>query len=57
MRKFLSKRNGQQLLWIALVLIITSCKSTKVVTGGAVDEKLSAKGVIKAQDNGAVMFK
>lgn len=57
MRKFLSKRNGQQLLWIALVLIITSCKSTKVVTGGAVDEKLSAKGVIKAHYQNETNFK
>ncbi len=57
MRKFLSKRNGSQFLWIALVVIVTSCKGTKVVTGGAVDERLSAKAVIKAHYQNETNFR
>jgi hypothetical protein len=36
---------------------MASCKSTKVVTGGTVDEKLSAKSVIKAHYHNQANFK
>lgn len=38
-------------------LLILSCKSNKVLTGGAVDEKLSAKAIIKTHYQNQIDFK
>ena len=57
MMKFLNRSKGKQFLWIVLVVVVSSCKATKVVSGGAVDDRLSAKSVIKAHYQNETNFK
>jgi len=49
-------RTSHFLLLVTIVFMV-SCKSTKVVTGGTVDTKLSSKSVIKAHYQNEVGFK
>ena len=57
MMKFFNRSKGKQFLWIVLVVVVSSCKATKVVSGGAVDDRLSAKAVIKAHYQNETNFK
>lgn len=57
MMKFLKRSTVKPFLLGAMVLFISSCKSTKVVSGGAVDDRLSAKAVIKAHYQNETNFK
>ncbi|WP_419213276.1 DUF4292 domain-containing protein [Maribacter sp. X9] len=57
MIKFVNRSRVRQLLLIFSVVLISSCKSTKVVSGGSVDERLSAKSVIKAHYQNETEFK
>jgi outer membrane lipoprotein-sorting protein len=53
------KRRAQNIfrfLLLSLVVFFTSCKSTKIITDGNVNEKLSAKSVIKAHYQGQSRF-
>lgn len=52
------KRNsGKRFLLGIMVVFIYSCKSTKVVSGGAVDERLSAKALIRLHYQNQTNFK
>lgn len=44
-------------LLILFIVFMASCKSTKVVSGGSVDDKLSAKSIIKAHYQNETKFK
>lgn len=57
MMKFLKRSTVKPFLLGVMVLFISSCKSTKVVSGGAVDDRLSAKAVIKAHYQNETNFK
>ena len=57
MMKFLKGITIKRTLLIASVVLMASCKSAKVVTGGTVDEKLSVKSVIKAHYQNQAKFK
>lgn len=57
MMKFLRGITIKQSLLMVSIVLMASCKSTKVVTGGTVDEKLSAKSVIKAHYQNQANFK
>lgn len=45
------------LIALSLLTIITSCASKKLVIGGAVSEKLSAKNIIKNHYQNTLQFK
>lgn len=55
--KFLKMIGTRQIMLIMGMVCITSCKSTKLVSGGAIDDKLSAKSVIKAHYQNEATFK
>ena len=55
--KFFSVVRTKLQCMMIIVAVIASCKSTKVVSGGSVDEKLSAKSVIKAHYQNEARFK
>ena len=55
--KFLKMIETKQFFLILVVVLVSSCKSTKVVSGGSVDEKLSAKSVIKSHYQNENKFK
>ena len=55
--KYLSVMKAKQIFVMTLIVVMASCKSTKVVSGGTVDEKLSAKSVIKAHYQNEAGFK
>lgn len=57
MMKFLKRSAVKQFLLGVMVIFVSSCKSTKVVSGGAVDDRLSAKAVIKAHYQNEANFK
>jgi hypothetical protein len=44
-------------VFIGVLMLISSCKSTKVVSGGSVDTRLSAKSIIKAHYQNETNFK
>src|SRR6056297_706474 len=45
------------ILYTLLVVLIFSCKGAKVITDGSIDERLSAKMVIKSHDQNKTNFK
>lgn len=45
------------LFYMVLALFITSCKSTKVLSDGSIDERLTSKGLIKAHYQETTQFK
>ncbi|WP_370458285.1 DUF4292 domain-containing protein [Cellulophaga sp. L1A9] len=47
----------KKIIYSFLIVAVVSCKSTKVVTGGAVNENLNAKSIIKAHYANALDFK
>ncbi|TLP80818.1 DUF4292 domain-containing protein [Maribacter sp. ACAM166] len=55
--KFLSRIRTMKSLVLIVVALGVSCKSTKVISGGMVDKKLSAKSVIKAHYQNEANFK
>ena len=55
--KFLKMIETKQFFLILVVVLVSSCKSTKVVSGGSVDDKLSAKSVIKSHYQNENKFK
>ena len=55
--KFLKMIETKQFFLILVVILVSSCKSTKVVSGGSVDDKLSAKSVIKSHYQNENKFK
>ena len=55
--KFLKMIRTKHFFLILVVVLVSSCKSTKVVSGGSVDEKLSAKSVIKSHYQNENKFK
>lgn len=57
MMKFMKQNSGKRFLLGILVVLLYSCKSTKVVSGGAVDERLSAKAVIRSHYQNETNFK
>ncbi|SFR58627.1 DUF4292 domain-containing protein [Maribacter stanieri] len=57
MMKFLRTIKSKQIFTAVMIIFMASCKSTKVVSGGTVDEKLSSKSVIKAHYQNEAGFK
>lgn len=57
MIKILRSARIKQYLLVVAIIFMASCKSTKLVSGGAVDAKLSAKSVIKAHYQNQANFK
>jgi len=55
--KFLKMIGTKQFILMIVIVLVSSCKSTKVISGGTVDEKLSAKSVIKAHYQNENNFK
>ncbi|MDP5060418.1 MAG: DUF4292 domain-containing protein [Maribacter sp.] len=57
MMKFLNMMKSRQAIVIMMIALMASCKSTKVITGGTVDEKMTSKSVIKAHYQNEAGFK
>ncbi|MEP2279842.1 DUF4292 domain-containing protein [Maribacter sp.] len=57
MTKFLSTMKIKYVLLMVVIAFMASCKSTKVISGGTVDAKLSSKSVIKAHYQNEAGFK
>tara|TARA_R110000751_G_scaffold166881_1_gene272727 strand:- start:5986 stop:6771 length:786 start_codon:yes stop_codon:yes gene_type:complete len=57
MMKFLKIIKMKYALPMVMVIFMASCKSTKVISGGTVDAKLSSKSVIKAHYQNEAGFK
>ena len=55
--KFLKIIKMKYALPMVMVIFMASCKSTKVISGGTVDAKLSSKSVIKAHYQNEAGFK
>ncbi len=55
--KFMKMMGARQWFLIGMLVAISSCKSTKVISGGSVDTRLSAKSVIKAHYQNETNFK
>lgn len=47
----------KKIVFSTIALFIVSCKSTKMVTGGAIDQNLSAKNIIKSHYDNQLDFK
>lgn len=50
-------RYSKYIFYFTLVLIVFSCKSAKVISDGSIDNKLSAKSVVKAHYQNRLDFK
>ncbi|TDS18694.1 uncharacterized protein DUF4292 [Maribacter caenipelagi] len=57
MTKFLNMMKIKYALLMVTIVFMASCKSTKVISGGTVDAKLSSKSVIKAHYQNEAGFK
>lgn len=57
MNTLLNVTKTKSFLLVALVVLISSCKSTKVITDGKLDSRLSSKSVIKAHYQNQANFK
>ena len=55
--KFMNRIKVRKWVFIGVLILISSCKSTKVVSGGSVDTRLSAKSIIKAHYQNETNFK
>ncbi|MBQ4913460.1 DUF4292 domain-containing protein [Maribacter sp. MMG018] len=49
-------KNSRAFFYVAFVFLVVSCKSTKVISDGTVDDRLSSKAVIKAHYQNAPGF-